>query len=169
MSNKPITEPFYSLLRKRPTEPAPAGKPTAYTYTEMIDKDGKKRLEQTGETSTYNMIQAELQNTLVYNILARFQMGDESIIQQIPWDEADVTDAPQNLAEAQRILIEMESNFNKMPIEIRRECNFSPSEFIAKYSSGEIQKFWADEQAKKNPEPEEIKIPEVKENAIVQP
>ena len=136
---------FYNRSMKKETLPAPAGEAFETEYIEKIDNDGNKILEECGKTNIYEKIQAAHESTKIYNIIKRYEGGDETALNRIQGIYADVTGMPKSLMEAHQKIEQIEIEFGKLPLEIRKEFNHNPSEFIARMANGDgneiIQKY----------------------------
>lgn len=131
---------FFSRVKRPKTIPHPKSSKFVTTYSIQINKDtGKKELVESGKTNIYEMIQASKEETMVYNILKRFQNGDIEALTKTKGVYGDFTSAPRTLAEAQQLLINAESHFNELPLEIRREFNMSASEYLASLTNGKFE------------------------------
>lgn len=135
---------FYSITDPKPSTGTPAGSPDKPEYMEKIDENGKTVVYESGKTSLYDQIQAALPATQIYNILERYtQTGDASILTSKMGVYDDITNAPKDLAEAHRRIKDIENNFDKLPLEIRKEFNNSANEFIAKMATGDKDSYQA--------------------------
>lgn len=116
-------------------------------------ESGSLDLEITGEKDTYAEIQSYAQSVDIKNIMLRYEAGDESCLTKKQGQFIDVTDMPTNFADVMKTVIVAEDNFNKLPLEVRREYNFSAAEYIADIGSQR----WLDTLGiKSNKEAEEI-------------
>ena len=129
---------FYSRSNLPVTIAQPKCEKIVPTYGKEIDKDGKVHIVETGKTNLYEKIQASKEDTLVYNILDRFNAGDVSVLQKNKGYYGDFTDMPKTLAEAQQSLITAENYFNSLPLDVRKEFNHSFSEFLSSASAGKL-------------------------------
>lgn len=147
---------FYSRTKKPATIPAPQCSKFSPTFSLKINKNnGKKELVKTGETNTYEKIQAGKEQTLVYNILDRYNKGEIEVLNQTQGAYGDFTNMPTSLAEAQQRLIDAEKTFESLPLEVRREFNHSTTEFLSSIAKGT----YAEKMAKfADKKPEEIKV-----------
>lgn len=127
---------FHSLLERRNTSPAPAGEEFEQEYIEKIDENGHKYLEESGQTNIYDRIQASHEETKIYNIIKRYEQGDETALDRVTGMYIDSTGMPKSLMEAHQRIAEIENAFEKLPLEIRADFNHNPSEFISRMSSG---------------------------------
>ena len=125
---------FYSRTNKPATIAQPKCEKVVPTYGKKVMDDGTVQVVETGKTNIYEKIQASKDETLVYNILERFNAGDISALQQRKGQYGDFTDMPKTLVEAQQTLIDAENYFYSLPLEVRKEFNHSVSEFL--YSAG---------------------------------
>lgn len=143
---------FYSRFNRPETIPAPACSKLIPVFEIKIDKQtGRKELKQTGKTNVYEKIQASKENTLIYNILEKYQNGDISVLQKARGVFGDFTNMPKTLAEAQQSMLDAENLFNKLPNEIKREFSNSTSEFLASMTNGQFEQI-----VKKYQKPEKV-------------
>ena len=108
------------------------GKRIAIVHAIRIDEYGHKTLVDTGErTNTYEIIQSHFDEVNMENILAKYDAeGPEALLRKESM-YADVTSAPKDMIEAQMKLQDITNQFNSLPIDIRRNFNFSVNEYIA--------------------------------------
>lgn len=126
---------FKSRTNKPETIAAPTGRKFANEYAMQINEKGHKTLQKVGETNVYEKIQAGLEDTLIENILTRAAMGDSKALNRIQGNYLDCTEMPETLADAQNRILLLKSDFDKLPVELRREYNFSAEEFVADVGS----------------------------------
>ena len=62
-------------------------------------------------------------------------MGDTKALDRIQGNYLDCTEMPETLADAQNRILLLKSDFDKLPVELRREYNFSAEEFVADVGS----------------------------------
>lgn len=130
---------FYSRAKLPPRPYAPSGEQIIPTYGLKINKDGKQELVRNGQTNIYEKIQASREASLIYNVIERYNNGDVEALNQIQGQFGDFTEMPENLAEAQQMIINAEEAFNKMPAEFRKEFNYNPTEFMAGLVNGKVE------------------------------
>lgn len=130
---------FYSRSKLPPKPYAPSGEQIVPTYGLKINKDGKQELVKNGQTNVYEKIQASREASLIYNVIERYQNGDIEALNQMQGQFGDFTEMPENLAEAQQMIINAEEAFNKMPTEFRKEFNHNPMEFMAGLVNGKVE------------------------------
>lgn len=111
------------------------GDGTSPEYEERI-VDGVRKLVEVGRTNSYDFIQKSLADTLVYNILDKFQRGNVDIINQRVGQYVDVTGLPKSLAEAENIIISSNRFFDTLPVDIKNKFNNSSSAFLQSVSDG---------------------------------
>lgn len=121
---------FNSRTNKPKTISAPSGEKFANEYAMQIDEKGHKTLKKVGETNIYEKIQSNLEETLIENILTRAAMGDSKALNRVQGNYIDCTEMPETLADAQNRILLLKSEFDRLPIELRREYNFSAEEFV---------------------------------------
>lgn len=131
---------FNSRTNKPKTIAAPSGSKFAKEYSMQIDEKGHKTLMKVGETNIYEKIQAGLEDTLIENILTRASMGDTTALDRVQGNYLDCTEMPETLADAQNRILLLKSEFNRLPIELRREYNFSAEEFVTDIGSSKWNK-----------------------------
>ena len=131
---------FYSRSNYPATIPCPECSENVPTFTLKINKEtGKKELKKTGETNLYQKIQAAKEETLIYNIIKRFENGDIEALNKTHGTYGDFSNMPKTLAEAQQSLIDAENTFNSLPLDVRRQFNMSSSEFVASLTNGKFE------------------------------
>lgn len=156
---------YYSRNKRRERTFAPTGDGTEPKMEMKIDDFGHKELVQVGTTNLYDKIQLSADDCNIENILARAGQGDLTAFTGSKI-YADVTDAPKNLADAQRKIQAIQNEFNSLPIEVRAKYNHSVSEYVAAYGTEEWAKNVGLIEETKKQEPE-VKEPEVKEGGKV--
>lgn len=126
------------------------------TYQEEINKkSGKIELVKVGETCVYDLIQADLEQSKIENIIHKLAMGDYSVLRQAQLTYADENDFPKNLMEAQNIVIKAKQEFDKFPVEVKKEFNNSAEQYISMMGTEEFNKIMSpfnEEIAKKQKE-----------------
>ena len=157
---------FYSRSNYPQTIAHPKSKKIIDTYSIEINKDtGKKELKATGKTNIYEFIQKSLDDTLVYNILKKFEAGDLDALNRAVGAYGDFTNAPRSLAEAQQLIINAEKEFNKLPLDVRKEFNYSASEFLAGFGNGKVQQVFT----KNTPKEKDIQVVQTATEPVAQP
>ncbi len=100
-------------------------------YQLSIDDKGFRSLKVVGQKDLYAEIQSHKDSCDVHNILKRFANGDVSVLDQKLGYFADATMFPKSYAEMYQRVVDGESFFNGLPVEIRKEFNFNPVEFFS--------------------------------------
>lgn len=127
----------YATMYKTPkTEAAPSGNKYEYIYEMDIDSNGHKILVKTENMeNVYEKIQESLEETKIENIIRRAIGGDPMALAQTNGQYFDATDAPQSLAEAQRMIIQATEDFYKLPLTIREKFDHSPEKYINEFGT----------------------------------
>ena len=118
----------FNTPKRIPTNP---GDPYLNEYQEQISKDGTKELVVIGKKNIHEMIQLDLESTKIENILHAVAMGDLQALQQREAFYVDATTMPKTLMEAQNIVLKATQEFEKMPIEIRKEFDYSAEKYVS--------------------------------------
>lgn len=110
---------------------SPVGSHVIDTYSLVVDKNtGAQELKKTGKTNIYDYIQKSLQETLIYNVLERYNNGDVTALDKVTGFYGDVLNMPKTLAEAQQVMINAEKLFKSLPLETRAKYNNDVSQFL---------------------------------------
>ena len=108
------------------------GSQLAPVHEIRIDDKGHKTLIDTGEkTDIYAKIKSHNDEVDIVALLRRCDVEGYQILDQREAMSGDVTMVPKSFMEAQQMLQDMENKFNKLPLETRKEFNFSFTEYIA--------------------------------------
>lgn len=126
---------IHSRFNRPATVPCPVGDGILRTYETLV-KDGKRIVAVASESSLIDKVKEAFPDTLIYNILARYERGDINALNQVSGQYMDVVGMPSTLAEAQQMLIDIRNDFEAMPPELRRRFNNSVNEFIESVSTG---------------------------------
>lgn len=109
------------------------------TYQEEIDKEtGKKHLVKSGQTNIYAMIQEDLEQSKIENILQRVALGDLNALNQKETLYIDASNMPKNLMEAQNVVLKAKQEFEKLPLEVRKEFDMSAEKYISEMGTKEF-------------------------------
>lgn len=111
------------------------GSPMKDTYKMHVDENGKRELRKSGEYNLYAEIQSYKESCSIDYILARFAAGDDTALSRVQGIYGDFSDVPTTMAEVCQRVIDAEHIFNNLPVEVREQYNFSPSEFFAQIDS----------------------------------
>ena len=125
-----------------------AGEREIPQYKMHVDKDGVRELKQYGTIDGYAKIQSHKDSCDVNYILERFARGDESALSKIQGVYGDFTNLPTTMAELSQRVIDAETMFYQLPLEVRQQFNHSPSEFFAQIGSDKYNQIFKDQQDK---------------------
>lgn len=113
------------------------------TYKMSVDDNGKRELKKSGEFNLYAEIQSHKDSCSIDYILTRFVNGDASALSRVQGIYGDFSEMPTTLAELSQRVIDAENLFNNLPLDIREQYNFSPSEFFAQLDSDKTKAIFA--------------------------
>lgn len=128
---------FTSAYSERESKFEPVGSKFMDTYEYSIDEKGHKSLVKTGEKDIYTPIQESLESTLIENVLQRAALGDPLALEKVHGQYIDTSEMPANLAEAQNKIISLKNQFNSLPVDVRRQFDFSPEQFIHEFGTND--------------------------------
>lgn len=129
---------IYTQFKKPPRKNTPCGNRYINTYQEQINKNGKLRLEKTGQHDVYAEIQTDAESCKIENILHQVAMGDLRALQQREATYVDATTMPHSLMEQQNLVLKMKDEFYKMPVEVRKEFDNSPETYVSMMGTNEF-------------------------------
>lgn len=129
------------------------GSKWAEKHAIRIDENGHKTLSLTGEkTNIYEKIKSHMLEVDIFEILKKCDAEGYQILDAAKVIEGDVTAVPHSFMEAQIILQEQENKFNQLPLDVRKQFNFSFTEYIAE--AGKDIDSWGAKMGLKKSEPE---------------
>lgn len=131
---------FSSRLNRPVTICSPIGNGERSIFEERI-VDGVKHLVVTGKENLKEFIEASKAETLISNIMKRFESGDINVLSRVQGFYGDVTSMPDNLAECQNLLIKLENQFNSLPVETKAKFDNSFNKYVKDVSSMSIDDF----------------------------
>lgn len=126
--------------RKQHSHTCPNGEKIEYRHRAYIKKDGTRILIKDVEKHTFDEIQEHKEECLIENILKRSMEGDLAALEVMKGQYADITNAPNSLAEAQQAMITLKDSFEHLPKDVRKEFDYSYEKYIAEFGSDE----WAE-------------------------
>ena len=129
---------IHSQLNPPKHKYTPEGSMYLNTYQEGLDENGRLVLTKTGITNIYEQIQVDAESVKIENILHAVAMGDLSALQQREASYVDATTMPKSLREAQEIIIKAKDEFYKMPLEVRKEFDNSPEQYVSEMGTPEF-------------------------------
>lgn len=145
---------FYNLNHLPPRVPHVKFRKVIPNYEMTIDKNGHKVLKalpiERGR-NIYDIIQAELPGTGIYDIIARFKAGDKEAILPVNWKDADYTAVTGTLIDMQNKLDKAENFFETAPVDFRKKYDFSFEKFLAAVDRGDFFKTDKTETAQTEP------------------
>lgn len=130
---------FRSRLSCPAATPAPVGDIYAPVYQIELDANGSKIVVEAGQTNLYDKIQSHLEQSKVENVVRRLSVGDTSMLRP-EGVYADVTDLPNDLAGMQNLILRIKSEFDQLPLDVRKAYDFSAEKYVADYGSDEWRK-----------------------------
>lgn len=89
-------------------------------YVSKVEKDGTISLKENGWYDTDEMIESHRAGTELSTLIARYQNGDLSALNQVNGFYADVCDAPKNLAEAMQYVLNAQGIFDALPVDKKK-------------------------------------------------
>lgn len=113
----------------------PTGQHIEMRHRAIIKKDGRRELIPDREKHTYDIIQSHLEECLIENIIKRALEGDTSVLEMMKGTYTDITGAPNSLAEAQQMIIDLKQKFDELPKEIKQKFDYNVEQYIAEFGS----------------------------------
>lgn len=133
---------IYTHFDRTPRTYCPEGKEEIEVYQEEV-KNGRKQLTQTGWHNVYEEIQIDAESCKIENILHQVAMGDLSALKAREATYIDATNMPKSLMEAQNLVIRLKDEFDKMPIEVKKEFNNSADKYVELMGTNEFNDIMA--------------------------
>ena len=131
---KDMTIPFGRKNCRWSTVPSPIGNGERSIFEERVE-NGKRSLVVTGKENLKDFIEASKNETLISNIMKRFEQGDVNALSRVQGFYGDVTSMPSNLADAQKVLINLENQFNSLPVDVRKKFDNSFDKYVQDVSN----------------------------------
>lgn len=125
-------------------KPTECGDKMRRTFLWVMQKDGTKTLEVDREINQQEEIDSYKDETLIENIVRKATL-DPELLETLSYGMnngtlTDVTNMPTTLAEAQKIMIDIEQRWNTLPKEVKAKFDNDSSKFINQFGSNE----WAE-------------------------
>lgn len=121
-------------------------------YKMTVNKEtGAHELKQKGEINLYAQIQSFKNSTDVNYILERFARGDESALSKVQGVYGDFTEMPKTLAELSQRVLDAQTLFDNLPLDVREQFGFNPSVFFASIGSEKFNTIFADKNSTLKP------------------
>lgn len=109
-------------------------------YQVKVLKDGSIALIENGYIDTDQMIESHRQSVELSTLIARYNNGDLSALNQVNGFYADVANAPKTLPEALQIVFNAESAFNQLPVDVKKEFGSDWRQWLADAGTDEWNK-----------------------------
>lgn len=130
---------FFSRSCKPDRHFAPSGSPIETLYAEKL-VNGVVTLVESGHRDVNEYIQSSRDDCDVYSVIERFNRGDVSALNQVDGGQfMDVIGLPTNLAQAQQMLIDVQSRFDNLPASVKQKFDNSASVFVDRIANGGVQ------------------------------
>lgn len=125
------SKPFRTLLDPPVEIESVTGEELEEVISMKIGDNGEEDFYISGKTNVYQKTQADKENTVIENIIAKvIATGDTSILTKAQGQYTDLTEVPKTIFEAQQKIKEAEKTFEELPIEIRSEYNNNFNEYL---------------------------------------
>lgn len=105
--------------------PSCAGSPEVPEYAPVIDESGLVSLEQVGIVNLASYIDSFRESCDLNVILSRYANGDTSVLSRTQGSYFDATEMPSSYAEMLQTVITAETEFNKLPLDVRERFDNS--------------------------------------------
>lgn len=117
-------------------EPKPAnsvaGQSIVKDYVLQTDPETKLEvLTPVGESDLYLKIQSHKDSVNIHSILARYNNGDISALNQNALSYFDTTEVPQTLADVHRFVENGRYLFDRLPAEVKEQFGYNFEEFVS--------------------------------------
>lgn len=120
---------FFSRTNRPPAVVPPIGDGTAPKYEEFFE-NGQYILKETDKENLFEFVQASKEETLVYNIISRYQRGDLNALTQRVGQYMDVVGMPTNLAEAHAVMLDVQRKFDNLAPDIKSKFDNDVNVFV---------------------------------------
>lgn len=118
-------------------------------YEVRLTSNGVKQLTQKKtKRDIYSRIQAAKDQCDIYEILRRSDPNERKSLEERiikmnltkTGEVYDLTDMPTSLVQARQMLQDADNKFKQLPLELRKEFNNNPNEFLAAAQNGSLDK-----------------------------
>lgn len=106
----------------------------------MDPETGAEYLKESGRENLYERIQESLEATKIENIIRRFEEGDPNALGHANGLYADISDMPTNIIDAHKKIQKVQTEFGRLPADIKELFGNNPTQFMAEMLSGVAQK-----------------------------
>lgn len=110
--------------------PANPGSGDRVLYSAAYDDRGRLELVEAGVDSLYDSIQSHADSVDIHVMLKRFAAGETDVFSQRQGAYGDFTEVPRTYAEMMQTLIDAESYFESLPVDVRGKFGHNFSEFV---------------------------------------
>lgn len=109
----------------------PLGSRTKKIYSPKVNDDGSIDLYETGKEDWYGYIQSFKDSVDIHVILSKCANGDMSALSAVQGFYGDVKQFPKTKPEMLQLMIDAQRNFEKLPLDVRKEFDYDVNKFIA--------------------------------------
>lgn len=99
-------------------------------YSPKLQEDGTIQLVESGTDDLYAEIQSHRDSCDIHVLLKRYQLGDVEALSKVQGTYGDFTAMPKTFAEALNAMIAGEQMFNSLPVDVRKNFDFSLEKFM---------------------------------------
>lgn len=131
---------FYSAFDRPKTRLSPMGSGER-AVLEVRKVNGVDTLVKTGSEDWKSFIESSKAETMISNIILRFQRGDVSALSRTQGFYGDVTGMPDSLRDAQNTLIDLRSKFDALPKDVRLKFDDNFEHYVSKVSNFSVADF----------------------------
>lgn len=108
---------------------------------EEREENGVKRLVVTGTQNMKDFIEASKEETLISNIIERFNRGDVNALSRVQGFYGDVTSMPSDYRTSCNLLIDLENKFNSLSDDIKLKFDNSFDKFVKDVANMDVTQF----------------------------
>lgn len=101
--------------------PATLGTKVKRLYTPKYTEDGTLELVESGLENQYDYIQSYKDSVNIHVLLEQYARGDINALSKIQGTYQDYSDMPRNYAEMLNMVITAESEFDRLPVEVKAQ------------------------------------------------
>lgn len=117
--------------KNRKCEPSPAGDVYHTLYKTKVHVDGSFDLIEDGKENWQEYIDSFRESTDMSYILKQLAIGNTQVVNQTPGYYGDFTKMPSTMAEAMQIMMDAETAFYELPLDIRNNFDNNVSIWLA--------------------------------------
>lgn len=103
---------------------APSGAKEEYRHEPEYDDWNKRVLKKTKIIPIYDIIQSHADECNFEKIIRRATEGDATALNIIEGQYIDITEAPQNIMEAQNMMLNAKKEFENLPADMRKQFDY---------------------------------------------